>query len=194
MTLKESYINLMENILNNNNLVENYLENMGEQTTFSFESIYEIEKDKTICRDIDEMRKVFFSTENNKFGHSYGNAVLTPITSEKNIFKSIIKKLNQNLETRNAVLTFIPYGENKIPCITSIQFLVRKNTLNIFYTARSQDIFKKFPLDAICIASMGITVANELNLKLGIVKANIVSAHIYQSDVQNAKNYIEKNK
>lgn len=193
MTLKESYINLMKNILNNNNLVENYLENMGEQTSFSFESVKELEKDEIVCKDIDEMKKVFFSTENNKFGHSYGNAVLTPIANEKDLIKSIILKLQTNLETRNAVLTFIPYGENKIPCISTIQFLVRNNTLNIFYTARSQDIFKKFPLDAICIATMGIEVAKTLNLKLGFVKANIISAHIYLADKEQAKKYIDEN-
>lgn len=194
MTLKESYINLMEKILKNNNLVENYLENMGEQTTFSFDSIKEIENDNAISEDINEMRKVFFSTESNKFGHNYANAVLTPIATEKNIVKSIIKKLQDNKETRNAVLTFIPYAENKIPCISTIQFLVRKNTLNVFYTARSQDIFKKFPLDALCIASMGVEVANALKLNLGFIKANIISAHIYQTDIQNAKKYIEKEK
>lgn len=193
MTLKQSYINLMSKILKSNNIVENYIENMGEQITFSIESIHELETDTSVCKDINEMKKVFFSTESNKFGHSYGNAVLTPIANEKNIVKSIIKKLETNLETRNAVLTFIPYGENKIPCISTIQFLVRKNILNVFYTARSQDIFKKFPLDAICIASIGIDVAKALNLKLGCVKANIISAHIYQSDIELAKKYIENN-
>ena len=193
MTLKESYIELIKKILNNNNLVENYLENMGEQISFSFDNIFEMTQDQNINTDLLEMKKVFFSNQENKFGHSYGSSILTPLLEEKDPTKAIIKKLSGNMETRNAVLTFIPYGNNKIPCISTIQFLVRNNTLNIFYTARSQDIYKKFPLDAMCIASIGIEVARNLKLNLGYIQANIVSCHIYQSDINYAKKYIQKN-
>lgn len=194
MTLKQSYISLLKKILQENNLVENYLENMGESITFDFDKIDELKRDKRIADDLPEMKKVFFTNEPNKFGHNYGSAVLTPISGECDIIKAITQKIQGNLETRNAVLTFIPYGDNKIPCISTIQFLVRNNTLNIFYTARSQDIYKKFPLDALCIADMGLAVAKNLNLNLGYVKANIISAHIYQCDIIEAKKYIEENK
>lgn len=193
MTLKQAYIELLNRILKNNNLVENYFENMGEQISFSFDKINELECDEEICADLDEMKKVFFTTENNKFGHSYGDAIISPIKNEKNFVEAIIEKIGGNLETRNAVLTFVPYGDFKIPCISTIQFLVRKNTLNVFYTARSQDIFKKFPLDAICIAEMGKIVAEKLNLKLGKIFANIISAHIYFQDKELAQNYINQN-
>lgn len=193
MNLKQSYIELIKRILKNNNLVENYLENMGEQIVFSFDNIDELANFDQFKDDLVEMKKVFFSSQENKFGHSYGASIMTPIAEEKDPIKSITKKLAGNLETRNAVLTFVPYGKDKIPCISTIQFLVRNNILNIFYTARSQDIFKKFPLDAMCIASMGIEVANNLNLKLGYIKANIISTHIYQTDIENAKKFIKEN-
>lgn len=179
--------------LQENKLVENYLENMGETIAFDFNKIDELKSDRRIAEDLPEMEKVFFTNESNKFGHNYGSAVLSPISGESDIIKAITQKIQGNLETRNAVLTFIPYSDNKIPCISTIQFLVRNNTLNIFYTARSQDIYKKFPLDAFCIANMGLRVAKNLNLKLGYVKANIISAHIYQCDVNDAKKFIEEN-
>lgn len=191
MTLKQAYIELLNRILKNDCSVENYLENMGEHISFSFNNIEEVENDKQICADIDEMRKVFFTSLSNKFGHSYGDAIITPIQNERNAVEAIIKKLSDNLETRNAVLTFSPYGNFKIPCISVVQFLVRNNTLNIFYTARSQDIFKKFPLDAVCIADMGKQVAKRLNLRLGSVYANIISAHIYQQDKENVQKFLK---
>lgn len=194
MTLKQSYIALLKKILQENNLVENYLENMGESITFDFDKIDELKSDKRIADDLPEMEKVFFTNQPNKFGHNYGSAVLTPISGESDIIKATTQKIQGNLETRNAVLTFIPYGNNKIPCISTIQFLIRNNILNIFYTARSQDIYKKFPLDALCIADMGLAVAKNLNLNLGYIKANIISAHIYQCDIIEAKKFIEENK
>lgn len=193
MTLKQSYIALLKKILQESNLVENYIENMGENISFDFDKIDELKNYKRIADDLPEMEKVFFTNEPNNFGHSYGSAVLTPICGENDIIKAITQKIQGNIETRNAVLTFTPYGDNKIPCISTIQFLVRNNTLNIFYTARSQDIYKKFPLDALCIASIGLKVAKNLNLNLGYVKANIVSAHIYQCDIDNAKKFIAEN-
>lgn len=194
MNLKQAYVELLERILKNDNLVENYLENMGEQISFSFNDIELLENDSEVCADLDEMKKVFFSTEKNKFGHSYGESIITPLKNEPDPVKAIIEKIGGNIETRNAVLTFVPYGENKIPCISTIQFLVRKNTLNIFYTARSQDIFKKFPLDAICIADMGKQVAHALKLNLGTIYANIVSAHIYVQDKEKANLFVEQSK
>lgn len=54
MTLKQCYIELLNRILNKNNLVENYLENMGEQIDFSFDSIFELEKDDCLGADLVE--------------------------------------------------------------------------------------------------------------------------------------------
>jgi len=195
MTLKEAYKNLMSEILSckEGNVFEDYIELMGKQAVFSFEDVYKLKEDKRIYSDYLEMEKVFFSSCENIFGHSYGDTILTPYDNIKDPIDAICKILSKNINTRKAVLTFAPYGDEKVPCITGIQFMARDNMLNIFYTVRSQDVYRKFPCDAMCIASLGEKIAKRLNLKFGNIYANLISAHIYLKDEESAKQYIEKN-
>ena len=188
-TLKQAWFKLMKQILKKQktNTVEDYIELQCANLTFSCLNIYELTTDENIQEDFEEMKKVFFSNEKNIFGHSYGSSLLTPFNEITNPVDAMVTILKDNPNTRKAVLTFIPYGDKKVPCITSIQFLVRNNKLNIFYTSRSQDIFRKFPLDAMCIVSIAEEVAKQLNIELGFVNANIISAHIYLKDIEKAK-------
>ena len=188
-TLKEAWLKLIKEILNKKetNVVEDdYIEIAGKNITFSFKNCFELTKDERINADYLEMQKVFFSSSDNIFGHSYLNAMLTPFSDIKDPVEVISKKLSENLFTRNAVLLFSPYGNNKIPCINSIQFLYRKGKLNMFFTARSQDIYRKFPCDVMCFALLATKIAEKLNLKLGKIHANIISAHIYIKDIENS--------
>jgi len=174
------------------NVVEDdYIELQGKNITFSFNNCFELSKDKQINDDFLEMQKVFFSNNENIFGHSYFNSMKTPFSDIKSPVDAIVKKMSENLYTRNAVLLFTPYGNNKLPCINSIQFLYRKNKLNMFFTARSQDIYRKFPCDVMCFSLIAKEIAEKLNLKLGYIKANIISAHIYLRDVENVNKRIE---
>ncbi|MBP3431536.1 MAG: hypothetical protein J6K39_01600 [Clostridia bacterium] len=189
-TLKETWIGLMTKIMKNPTYkVEDYIENLGENVTFSFKNYDELKSDKRIHADYLEMEKVFFSTQENIFGHSYGNTILTPYSSVTSPVEAICKILTKNPNTRKAVLTFVPYGEEKVPCISAIQFMLRDNNLNIFYTIRSQDVYRKFPCDAMCIASMGMEIAKQIGCELGSLTANLVSAHNYLQDIETAKNY-----
>ena len=192
-TLKHAWFDLMKDILavKSSNVVEDYIELVGANTVFSFENLYELNSDKRILDDFSEMKKVFFTNKENIFGHSYGDAILTPYSNIKNPVEAITHILTKNPNTRKAVLTFVPYGEEKVPCISTVQFLLRDNKINIFYTSRSQDIYRKFPCDAMCIASFGEEIAKNLNVELGSIYANIISAHIYLKDIENAQEYLK---
>jgi len=188
-TLKQAWLSLIKEILNKKetNVVEDeYIEIAGKNITFSFKNCFELTKDNKINVDYLEMQKVFFSNSDNIFGHSYVNSMLTPFTDIQNPVEAISKKLNENLYTRNAVLLFSTYKNNKIPCINSIQFLYRNGKLNMFFTARSQDIYRKFPCDVMCFSLLATKIAEKLNLKLGAIHANIISAHIYIKDLEKA--------
>lgn len=188
-TLKQTWLELLKDIISKKetNVVEDdYIELVGKNVTFSFKNCFELTKDKRINEDYLEMQKVFFSNDSNIFGHSYLKSMLTPFADIKDPVEAITKKLSENLYTRNAVLLFTTYGDNKIPCINSIQFLYRNNKLNMFFTARSQDIYRKFPCDVMCFALLATKISEKLNLKLGKIHANIISAHIYLRDLENA--------
>lgn len=188
-TLKQAWLSLIKEILNKKetNVVEDeYIEIAGKNITFSFKNCFELTKDNRINVDYLEMQKVFFSNSDNIFGHSYVNSMLTPFTDIQEPVEAISKKLSENLYTRNAVLLFSTYKNNKIPCINSIQFLYRNGKLNMFFTARSQDIYRKFPCDVMCFSLLATKIAEKLNLKLGAIHANIISAHIYIKDLEKA--------
>lgn len=191
-TLEEAWIGAMNEVLRSEKALhtEDYTELLNFQTEFSFENLHNLLQDPRILSDYREMRKVFFSNEPNAFGHNYADAIVCPLQSEKNPVSSIAALLKRNANTRKAALTFNPYGDEKVPCINVIQFLVREDRMNVIYFSRGQDIYRKFPCDAICIAELGNQVAQKAGLQKGIVRANITSAHIYDSDISSAKQYI----
>ena len=193
-TLKQVWYDLMSEVLTFGVIVEDYYEKLGINVQFGFDDIDELLLDERIKADTLEMEKVFFSNEANIFNHSYSKTILTPYPSNNSPIDAICKLLKNNISSRKAVLIFAPYGEEKVPCITSIQFVVRQNVLYVFYTSRSQDIYRKFPCDAICIASYAKQVAQKLNLGLGHISANIVSPHIYIENKTEAIQYLNSNK
>ena len=193
-TLKNAWVKAMCDILYSEESIhtENYTELIDYHTKFGFADIDELKEDKRINSDFIEMEKVFFTNMKNSFGHSYRDATLTPLLSETDPINALSILLGKNATTRKAVLTFAPYGEEKIPCINTIQLLVRNNRLDIIYNARGQDVFRKFPCDAMCIAEYGLRVAIMNNYELGTIYAHIASAHIYDENVDDAQKCISK--
>jgi len=191
-TLKQAWLHTMREILNPelSCKVEDYAEIRDYQISFSFDHIYDLKADKNIFQDYLEMHKVFFSNEKNCFGHNYADAILVPTRKYADPTEAVSEILRNNQTTRKAVMTFIPYDEMKIPCISLIQFLVRDDILNITYYARGQDVYRKFPCDAMCIAEFGEKIAENNHYLLGTVTAVIVSAHVYFHDFEQAKQRI----
>lgn len=193
LTLKQAWLFLLKKIIENPETeeIEDYKELCNESISFSLgDRIFELKEIESINTDYIEMRKVFFSGADNIFGHSYKTAIRGPISGESNYIDSIIQVLKNNPTSRRAVLTFMPYGDSKIPCISSVQFLIRQNKINIIYNSRGQDIYRKFPCDVMCIAEIGHVVADKLKLPYGEIHANIASAHIYDLDLHKAKSLV----
>jgi thymidylate synthase len=80
------------------------------------------------------------------------------------------------------VVTLCGSGEQKVPCVNVIQFLVRDGALRTLYFARGQDAFKKFYADALCLAKMAGRVAEGLGLPADTVSGFIGSSHVYLED------------
>ena len=195
LTLRQAWIKAMCDILYSQKTqqVEDYLELINYHTQFCYDQIDELKENARIYQDYKEMHKVFFSDEENIFGHSYANAIVSPVLSINDPIEAASFLLRKNETTRKATMTFVPYGNEKIPCISTIQFLVRENVLNIIYNARGQDMFRKFPCDAMCIAEYGMRLAKKNQYSFGMVCANIASAHIYNKNIEEIKECIAKN-
>lgn len=191
--LRVSWLSLMTQIKQNGRLIEEddepYLELLDQRVEFTANNAFALLDDSRIMNDFQEMEKVFFTNQNNAFGHSYLNSILTPTKEPGSFIHNIANILKKKPSSRKAVLTFSPYGENKIPCINCVHFLHRDDSLHLSYFARGQDIFRKFPCDALCIIRMGQMVAEELDLPLGTITGNISSAHIYLQDLKKLEIY-----
>lgn len=129
---------------------------------------------------VPEMRKVFFSSEPNRFSHSYRSFWRGPYG--KDDLSDVIELLREQPSTKRALLAFVDPAGKRVPCLNLIHFLVRGGCLEVVYFARGQDIYLKFCADALCVTDFGAKVADAIRLPLRSCVGAISSAHVYRKD------------
>lgn len=181
-TLGETWINLVQVTLRDGlNSDSDYSELLGVQVSFPAAD----QEDAVVAQFGDsrlmaEMEKVFFSEAPNSLGHSYAKLMSGPACRRD--LQDVIDLLRARPSSKRAVVTLCGPGNNKVPCVNLIQFLIRKGQLRTIYFARGQDAFRKFYADALCVAKMARRVANSLGLPAGPVEGLIGSSHVYHRD------------
>jgi hypothetical protein len=128
-----------------------------------------------------EMRKVFFSDAPNSLGHSYSGLSRGP--GGRSDLGDVISMLRADPWTKRATVSLCGPPNGHVPCINSIQFLVRDGEVRTFYFARGQDAFRKFYADGLCLGLMGQKVAGALGLRPGKVTGFVASSHVYLHDL-----------
>lgn len=85
-------------------------------------------------------------------------------------------------------------GELSLPCCHySYQFYVNNDDeLYMVWAQRSADVMIGVPADMVLAAIWAITLANELGLKPGGIKMDFGDTHIYESHLDNAKEYLKR--
>lgn len=193
-TLGQTWITLVEmTVQSGAPLAEEGLELLGVTLSFSAawekDSIIEQFGDQQMMR---EMSKVFFSDATNALGHSYAHLVRGP--GGRNDFQDVIALLREQPTTKRAVVTLCGEANFKVPCVNTVQFLVRDGAVQTFYFARGQDVFKKFYADGICLGRMAQTVAHGLELPTGRVNGLIGSSHVYHEDMPAIEQFLANTK
>lgn len=102
--------------------------------------------------------------------------------------KEVIDLLKSDPNSRRAVLNISDPALNKkttkdMQCTIAIQFLIRQKQLDMTVYMRSNDIIFGLPYDYIYFTSLGLYVAEKLNLKLGTYTHYATSLHIYKKDI-----------
>ena len=131
---------------------------------------------------LSDMRKVFFTSEPNRFGHSYRSCWRGPFGRED--LTDVIDLLKDQPSTKRALLVFVDPKGKKVPCVNAIHFLIRHGRLDLSYFARGQDVYLKFCADAICVRDFGAMVSEALGIRIGTITGTISSAHIYRKDFE----------
>lgn len=129
---------------------------------------------------VEHMRKVFFSDEPNRFGHSYRDRLRGP--DGRSDLSDVVALLRRDPCSKRAVVTLTVPGDGTVPCINAVQFLRRDDALLATYFSRGQDMFHKFYADGVCLFEMARRVAADLEIPLLSVTGFVASAHIYLKD------------
>lgn len=111
--------------------------------------------------------------------------------------KNIIFILKNSPESRRAVIQLfnaedIADRHKEIPCTCTLQFFVRKNKLILMTTMRSNDIFMGLPHDIFCFTMLQEIIARSLGLDIGIYKHFVGSLHLYDTDQDEAQQYLSE--
>jgi len=141
---------------------------------------------------LSDMRKVFFTNEPNRFGHSYRSCWRGPLGKED--LSDVINLLSEQPSTKRALLSFVDLTGKRVPCVNAIHFLIRQGRLDLSYFARGQDVYLKFCADAICVYDFGAMVSEALGIRIGTITGTISSAHIYRKDFERVESILNQTK
>lgn len=100
--------------------------------------------------------------------------------------RAVISIYNQKNQNEN--LTF------DVPSTISLQFLLRKNKLNLICYMRSNDFWNGLPFDVGIFGFLQEVMASWLKVKLGTYIHFVGSAHIYLKDLQKVKKFLKSKK
>lgn len=114
-----------------------------------------------------------------------------------NQLPQVIEKIKRDRETRQAVITlWDPWLDNlpekhDYPCTVMMQFRVYQSKLEMNVIMRSNDAWLGLPYDMFQFTQLHLTVARILELAPGPYHHTALSLHIYERNVDTARQLIE---
>jgi thymidylate synthase len=112
-------------------------------------------------------------------------------------FKTVINLLQEKPTTRKAVIQVFDAddlrGDYKdVPCTCSVQFMVRADRLHMSVVMRSNDAYIGLPHDVFSFTMFQELTARTLGCELGTYCHYAGSFHIYEDQIDAAKQYIDE--
>jgi thymidylate synthase len=104
--------------------------------------------------------------------------VYNKITTYRYNILQVIKKLEKDKQTRQAMLMFNLNG-NKPNCIVSIQFMIRKSELHVFVYSRSLDVKKRLLQDIEIVKRMSDIVSKYFVINTKSIRFFVGNMHYY---------------
>ncbi len=97
--------------------------------------------------------------------------------------QSVINRLNCTPTTRRAIMHTwvvpIDIKAEHVPCMQTVQFLIRNNRLNCVATFRSNDMLMAWGANAYGLSELMQVVADGTYVDVGFLETYSISAHIY---------------
>lgn len=99
----------------------------------------------------------------------------------------IVNRIRNKPETKSATITLHEPGEDKLACLSMIDFKYRNKSLDMTVIYRSQNVFWSQPGNMLALHQIQNDVATELGYKIGKINLVILSAHIYECDFEQVR-------
>lgn len=117
------------------------------------------------------------------WGYSYAQRLYSYNNIDQ--IQEVVNTLNKNPFSKSATISLLLYDEDKkhTPCLTTLDFKIRDDTLIITASFRSQDIGKKMYGDALELTKIGNKMIQSIPAKEIVLILAISSAHIYVDDI-----------
>lgn len=103
----------------------------------------------------------------------------------------ITNRIKNKPETKSATISLHKAGEDKLACLSMLDFKYRKGFLDMTVVYRSQNVFWSQPGNLLALRKIQNDVASSLNYKVGKVELVIISAHIYKSDFEKVNTILD---
>jgi thymidylate synthase len=128
-----------------------------------------------------------FSTDGKMISQScYGHKIFKKDVYGESQWDRLIKLLKKDKFSRRAVLDLyesdsgIDYFAKDIACVSTVQFLIRKEKLDVIVNMRSNDLIWGLPYDIYLFTMLQELLSLELEIELGNYYHNVGSMHIYE--------------
>lgn len=117
------------------------------------------------------------------WGYSYAKRLYG--TDDSNQIGKMVQKLQQYPFTKSATISLLnPEADQKhTPCLTTLDFKLRQDSLCLHAFLRSQDVGKKMYADAVALLRLGQTIATKVSTQSVQLYFTICSAHLYEHDI-----------
>ena len=114
-----------------------------------------------------------------------------------NQVENVVQLLQRKPTTRQAVIQIfdaedINSDNVKPPCTCSIQLSLRGQQLDAMATMRSNDVLLGLPHDVFAFTMFQELVARKLGAQLGVYKHSVGSLHLYDEDIDKAKEFLRE--
>lgn len=138
-----------------------------------------------------------WADENGDLGPVYGHQLLNFNDQQVNQLESVIDSLKTDPDSRRHVISlWNPAQLDKMalpPCYLYFQFYVtEERNLNLFVLQRSGDVFLGIPYDVALFTVFLNYVASKVDMKPGLLKLEIIDAHVYSNQVEAVMEYLEQ--
>lgn len=115
----------------------------------------------------------------------------------QNQVANILRILKENPSSRRAVVQLfdaddIARKRREIPCTCTLQFMIRRNQLQMLTLMRSNDAYFGLPHDVFCFTMLQEIIARSLSVELGTYKHFVGSLHLYEEHIEGASQYLDE--